>query len=314
MGVYKAAAALIISLFMVTSLIGHHTGRLREVPVVGPQWEDLTTRFVSWFYDATGIYLDALGFVNEKVIDNIPLETYDMDLNKPAYAYPYWSYTGFPREKLPEILRSKVVQEFLDSVISEAEERIEKKDVPRDAYVLYLRATAYEVMVERAKYCAGGPTKDPRYVVTHCGDCDDWHVVAYALISKINEQYGIKARYFLTHVPGHAFLTVYYPEEGKWEIYDWFPPIGIPAFNTSAIKLGYAGYMMPDRKNVVLNGRCPVAFNVPKEDCVFKIRRFENFGRMYEFYRIYGEGEIERFYELPSLKYVEGSKLRSMWG
>lgn len=168
-------------------------------------------------------------------------------------------------------------------------------------------------MVERAKYCPSSPTKDPRYVVTHCGDCDDWHVVAYSLISRINEQYSINASYFLTTTFGHAFLTVYYPGDGKWELYDWFPPIGVPAFNTSTVKLGYAGYIMPDRKNVVLNGWCPVAFNMLREECVFKIRRFENLGRMYEFYRIYGEGEIERFYELPSLKYVEGSKLRSMW-
>jgi hypothetical protein len=316
MGVYKAAVVPIIILFFVTGLVGHHTGRLTELPVIGPPWEESMKYVISGVYDILGIYLDVAGTLNEKMTDEIPLQTYDMDLHRPddSYTYPYWSYTGFPREKLPEILESKVVQRFIDSVIEEAKERVEKANVSEEDYPPYLRATAYEVMVERSKYCAGGPTKDPRYVVTHCGDCDDWHVVAYALISKINEEYGINASYFLAMTYDHAFLTVYYPRDGRWEIYDWFPPIGIPAFNTSTLVPYYESYMMPDGKHVVLNGRCSSAFNIPREECVFKIRRFDNFGRMYEFYRIYGWGEIDYLYELPSLRYVEGSELRSMWG
>ncbi len=31
----------------------------------------------------------------------------------------------------------------------------------------------------------------------------------------------------------HAFLVVYYPNEKKWEIYDWFPPIGYLNAKTS---------------------------------------------------------------------------------
>lgn len=318
MGVYRTAIVPIVILFLITGVVGHNTGRLRELPVVGEPWDDLTTKLINGFYEATGIYLGTLGSFNQKFVDHIPLQAYDMELNKPkdSYRYPYWTYTSFPREKLPSILNSTTVQRFIDSVIEEAEGRVRGLNVSQDQYLLYLRGTAYEVMAERANYCAGGPTKDPRYVVTHCGDCDDWHVVAYALISKINRQYGVKARYFLTSTVGHAFLTVYYPEDGKWELYDWFPPIGVPAFDVSRVQIkceSIRNRMLPDGKNVALNGYCPLVFGISKDECVFKIRRFESFGRMHDFYSIYGEGTIKHLYELPSLRYVEGKEIRRIW-
>ncbi len=140
-------------------------------------------------------------------------------------------------------------------------------------------------------------------MVTHCGDCDDWHLVAYAIISKINLEHGVNAKYFLTMTYDHAFLTVYYPDEGKWEIYDWFPPIGKPVFKTN--KFG--------RDYMVLNGGCTYTLHISKDDCVVEIRRFDNYGLMSRFYSIYGIGPISSLYELPSLRYVKGSELIKMW-
>ncbi len=161
MGVYKAAVVPILILFLMTGLIGHNTGRLREIPVVGGPWDDLTTEMINGVYDVTGIYLGAVGAFDQSFSEHIPLQTVDMDLNKPddSYRYPYWRYTAFPRGQLPEILNSSVVQKFVDGVISEAEIRVEAKHVPDNLYLPYLRGTAYEVMVERAKYCAGGPQR-----------------------------------------------------------------------------------------------------------------------------------------------------------
>jgi len=307
MGVYKAAVVPIVIMFLLAGLVGHHTGRLREVPVVGVYWDDGIVRMIDLFYSATGIYIDAFGKVDKQIAPVIMEHTYDPDmadiLKKKSYVYPYWSYTSFPREKLPEILESKPVQEFVSSAIDEAKERINKEKVPQNQYLRYLRGTAYEVMVERAKYCAGGPTKNPRYVVTHCGDCDDWHVVAYAIISSINEDYGIEARYFLTEVPGHAFLTVYYPAESKWELYDWFPPIGLlPSENG-------------EFKEVVLNGRsCYTANNFSSTGCVVEIKQFESFGEMNYFYSLtgYSGSPFRYIFELPSLRYAPGDYIRCL--
>ncbi|WP_457751543.1 hypothetical protein [Thermococcus sp.] len=193
MGVYRAAAIPIIVLFIVASLVGHNTGRLREIPVVGGAWDGLTTDMINAVYETIGIYLGMIGTVDKSVSSKLPAYTSDeyiARVQNSSYVYPYWSYTAFPRDKLPQILQSRVVQKFVNSVIEEAQSRLEGKNIPPDQYLLYLRGTTYEVMVERVRYCAGGPTKDPRYVVTHCGDCDDWHVIAYAIISKINEEYG----------------------------------------------------------------------------------------------------------------------------
>lgn len=298
MGVYKAAVVPVLILFLLTGLIGHNTGRLREIPVVGGPWDDLTTEIINGVYEATGIYLGAVGTLSEETLDYIPTDARDDYLNdvtqsRNPYIYPYWSYTAFPREELPEILNSSVVQKFVDDVISEAERRVEAKHVPRNLYLLYLRGTAYEVMVERAKYCAGGPTKDPRYVVTHCGDCDDWHVVAYAIISKINLEHGVRARYFLTLTYDHGFLTVYYPDDKKWEIYDWFPDIGV---------ITSKGIF---QKYVYLDGYCPRRMNIPKSQCAVEIRRFPKYSSLAAFYASHGEGGIQYLFELPSLKYVE---------
>lgn len=308
MGVYKAAVVPIVIMFLLVGLVGHHTGRLREVPVVGVYWDDATVHLIDLFYSATGIYINAIGKVGRQMPVVISEYTYDPDLtcalNKSSYVYPYWSYTSFPREKLPEILKSEPVQEFVSSVIEEAMMRVDKEKVPSDQYLLYLRGTAYEVMVEKAKYCAGGPTKDPRYVVTRCGDCDDWHVVAYAIISSINEDHGVEARYFLTMVPSHAFLTAYYPAEDKWELYDWFPPIGLLPLETGKFE------------EVVLNGwECYTVSNVSSAGCVVKIRQFEDFEEMSTFYGLTGYfgarvvyslpgPSFEYLFELPSLKYA----------
>ncbi|MDI3475243.1 MAG: hypothetical protein PWQ79_555 [Thermococcaceae archaeon] len=274
MGVYRAAAIPIIVLFFTAGLVGHNTGRLRELPVVGPPWDDLMSSTIEGVYALTGFYLGTVGVVDSAVSETMPLnarDEYIYRVQNSSYVYPYWSYTAFPREKLPEILKSKVVQDFLDSVIEEAESRLSGKKIPKDEYVLYLRATAYEVMVERHKYCAGGPTKDPRYVVTRCGDCDDWHVVAYALISKINERYGIDARY------------------------DWFPPIG------RLYKGEYSSDIGSDY--IELNGHCPMLLD-SKNDCVVKIRRFKKYSSLSAFYARNGEGGIVYLFEFPELRYV----------
>ena len=306
MGVYRAAAIPIIVLFLVASLVGHNTGRLREIPIVGGAWDDLTTDLIGAVYDTTGIYLGVIGTADKSVSSAIWNHMYDYSLanvqNKTSYVYPYWSYTSFPRDKLPQILQSKTVQDFVNSVIDEAQRRLEGTNIPPNQYLRYLRGTAYEIMVERVKYCEGGPTKDPRYVVTHCGDCDDWHIVAYAIISKINEEHGVKADYFLTMVPGHAFLTVYYPEQHVWELYDWFPPIG-------RIKLpkGTPRY-------VDLDGYCPTLLHVPKSSCTPEIREFKSFGEMEMFYTTYGYlGEpFEYLFQLPSLRYVSGKEIKNL--
>ena len=311
MGVYKAAVVPILILFLVTGLIGHNTGRLREIPVVGEPWDDFTTDVIYGVYEVTGIYLGAVGTISEKTLDYIPLNTGDIDLgsvtqSQDSYVYPYWSYTAFPREKLPEILNSSVVQNFVDSVIEEAENRVNRAGVPRDQYLLYLRGTAYEVMVERVKYCAGGPTKDPRYVVTHCGDCDDWHVVAYAIISKINREHGIKARYFLTLTYDHGFLTVYYPDEKKWEIYDWFPPIGYLKTKTSDGEI--------DEYIELNTWYCTQYLGVRKEKCAVRIRRFGKYSSLSAFYAREGEGGIVYLFELPELRYVSTDELMALDG
>ncbi|AEK73639.1 hypothetical protein GQS_08725 [Thermococcus sp. 4557] len=305
MGVYRAAAVPLIVLFLMTSLVGHNTGRLREIPVVGEPWDDFATNLIEAVYDVLGVYLGMAGTVDKSVSESLLEHTYDYHLAKvqnTSYVYPYWSYTAFPREDLPGILNSTPVQNFVTSVIAEAKGRVDEKHVPSDQYVLYLRGTAYEVMVEKAKYCAGGPTKDPRYVVTHCGDCDDWHVVAYAVISRINREHGIRARYFLTMVPGHAFLTVYYPDEGKWELYDWFPPIGLKTSGDGT------------SESVRLDGYCPLRGDVPPEECVARIRRFESFGEMDHFYSLHGYfgSPFEYLFELPSLRYTTGDEIRCM--
>jgi hypothetical protein len=298
MGVYKAAAVPIIVLFLVTGLVGHNTGRLRELPVIGPPWDDLMSDTIEGFYSLTGFYLGTIGVVDNAVSNVVPLyarDEYISRVQNSSYVYPYWSYTAFPREKLPEILRSKVVQDFLDSVIAEAEDRLSKKKIPEKEYVLYLRATAYEVMVERHKYCAGGPTKDPRYVVTHCGDCDDWHVVAYALISKINERYKVNATYYLALTEDHGFLIVRYPEERKWEIYDWFPPIGQLYQGESSQNISPEYVELPWQCLTLVGS---------KSDCVVKIRRFNDYYSLSIFYASKGEGNIVYLFKLPELRYV----------
>ncbi|MCD6372641.1 MAG: hypothetical protein J7L37_03735 [Thermococcus sp.] len=309
MGVYKAAAIPIIVLFFVASLAGHNTGRLREIPVVGGPWDDLTTGIINAVYETTGIYLGMVGTIDKTVSSKLPTYTSDeyiARVQNSSYVYPYWSYTAFPREELPEILESDVVSEFVSSVIDEARRRVDKARVPRDQYVLYLRGTAYEVMVERVKYCAGGPTKDPRYVVTHCGDCDDWHVVAYAIISRINEEYGISARYFLTLTMDHGFLTVYYPDENKWEIYDWFPPIGYLNAKTSQGEI--SDYIDLDGHH------CTLYLGLEKEKCAVRIRRFPKYSSLSAFYARNGEGGIAYLFEFPELRYVSMDELFALDG
>ncbi|WCN27604.1 hypothetical protein [Thermococcus kodakarensis] len=295
----------VVILFFITGLLGHNTGRLSDIPVIGPPWDQLTTKMIDSIYDALGIYLGVVGALDKSISDHVPVIGYyrgddylSQKLNGTC-AYPYWSCTGFPREELPEILQSEVVQNFVTSVIADAEKRVEEANVPREDYLLYLRGTAYEAMVERAKYCAGGPTKDPRYVVSHCGDCDDWHVIAYAIISRINEKHDINARYFLTMTMDHAFLTVYYPDEGMWEIYDWFPPIGqLYSENSSSY--------------IELNGHCPYLYQQDK--CVVKIRRFGKYYDLQDFYAHEGEGNIGYIYEFPNLRYVSLDDLLAIEG
>jgi len=309
MGVYRAAAVPIIALFLITSVVGHNTGRLREVPIVGGPWDGLTTEIINVVYETTGIYLGMVGTVDKSVSTKLPVYTSDeylVRVQNSSYVYPYWSYTAFPRDELPEILESKPVQNFVSSVIDEAKGRVDKEKVPPDQYLLYLRGTAYEVMVERVKYCAGGPTKDPRYVVTHCGDCDDWHVIAYAIISKINEEYGVKARYFLTMTIDHAFLTVYYPDEKKWELYDWFPPVGY--LNTITERGRFKGYIELD------GWHCIQYIGVEKEKCAVRIRRFPKYSSLSAFYARNGESGIQYLFEFPELKYTSPDELLSIDG
>ena len=104
-------------------------------------------------------------------------------------------------------------------------------------------------------------------------------------------------------VPGHAFLTVYYPEEGKWELYDWFPPIGIVTSENG------------EPKEVVLDGRsCHTVSNFSLAECVVKIKQFENFGAMNYFYSIMGylRSPFQYLFELPNLRYVTGDYLHCL--
>ncbi|QDA31952.1 hypothetical protein FH039_10490 [Thermococcus indicus] len=309
MGVYRAAAVPIIILFLTVSLVGHNTGRLREIPIVGEPWDGLTTGMINAVYETIGIYLGMVGTVDESVSSKLPFyssDKYIARVHNSSYVYPYWSYTAFPREKLPEILKSKAVQDFVNSVITEAQSRLDGKDIPPDQFLPYLRGTAYEAMVERVKYCAGGPTKDPRYVVTRCGDCDDWHVVAYAIISKINEEHGINADYFLAVTLDHAFLVVYYPDEKKWEIYDWFPPIGYLDAKTSKGEV---------KEYIELNRwYCTQYLGVEKQKCVVKIRRFSKYSSLSAFYARNGAGGIRYLFEFPELRYVSPDDLLALDG
>ncbi|AHL23717.1 hypothetical protein [Thermococcus nautili] len=151
-----------------------------------------------------------------------PYSPFDFKLGEPRDKVPVWTFNA-------RALLSDVDGEYVENYVDETVETA-RGWVTHAGYAPtpeLLRGTAFMVMWSRGRlYENIGGTHLPSRTISSGGDCDDWTMVRWAIIRRINEEAGIRALYFFVEVTGevssHAFLAVYYPSTGDWELYDWF--------------------------------------------------------------------------------------------
>lgn len=151
-----------------------------------------------------------------------PYPSFGFDLGEPIDSVPVWTFNA---ETLLNDVRSDYVENYIEKTIKTARGWIIHSGFAPTSDVL--RGTAFMVMWSQGRlYENIGGTHLPSHTISAGGDCDDWTMVRWAIIRKINSDAQVKALYFFVEVSGdvapHAFLAVYYPSSESWELYDWF--------------------------------------------------------------------------------------------